>query len=837
MKWSLIIFALSLLVALPAAGQSRRLKKGPGKGPAATANVMDYGAVADAVAASGTAPNCTRETLNHCTTAGTGTDNVTAFDAAEAALPNGGIIEVPCGSYRMSQFIINTNDIWLRGQGACTKIYVSGTNHALGVCKNSDCSTISQAVASAADVDSEIELTTSAAHGYVAGDGPFVIGDITDPADLPGGLSEFTNYWIESASSTTKITLSTTPGGTPIAWVDAGTSPWEIGNADRIRNVTISDLAIIDDDPEGHGHSQYAVVTNAGLADGTPAVGDDVSWATGSFDGTVVAYDATNGHIRIAPDDIEDDDFADDDDYTNGVWSTTDSQLVYAGGTNPGLTNEESHGIKVHSCENCSIERVIIDGIADEGIDIGGWFPVYGIGLRVIDVMGKDSPGQPGGGSVINIKGEQDCLIDGSHIEGGWGGFIPNRGTAGIRIEAFIGHETHRCVISNNRITVPGDSAFSINAAAGRVSDIDIVGNTFDGDFATGSVTEVVQVNTTTATNAINLIGNTIRGTIEFSEGLVAVQTNYTVADNIVTSTKAEYALRIQGTGFNITGNVFSGHIGWCLWIIDVADVIFSNNICRTNSDASTESVIQMFGADCNIDGMVMDGNIIEPTGTATHGMHFPASSSCPAVTASNNHIEIATTNTGSTRGIYNVANVIGNYVELGGSVFAGIQLDATEHPGKIIGNHVVLTTSGNDAIVLSTANNNIVSGNTIEGTGGATGYAIVETGTSDFNICTDNISIDDDSGSGTILCGDTGGPVLGLGCTDSVTDTVVGSLGACGGGNNGEIKEVTDANTGTDCTAGGGATVHNCKCVNPTWTFDTAATGQSSVCDNNIVH
>ncbi len=85
------------------------------------------------------------------------------------------------------------------------------------------------------------------------------------------------------------------------------------------------------------------------------------------------------------------------------------------------------------------------------------------------------------------------------------------------------------------------------------------------------------------------------------------------------------------------------------------------------------------------------------------------------------------------------------------------------------------------------------------------------------------------DSDNDTLYLGDgAAASVIAGGSGTGVTVTTVGSLGACTGSEDGEVKVVTDGDDAGDCTVGSGSTYNICVCNTSAWSDTHDSTGSA---------
>lgn len=773
------IILLFLLIA-PLAMMGYVIKRGPLPRDVIV-NVLDYGAVADAVVASGTAPNCTPQTLSTCTTPGTGTDNTAAFEAAEAVLAaaGGGILEIPCGDYRIGDpdgvdgqiydgWILNTSNVWVRGHGACTRLLPNNPNGqaVIAVCKSSTCAVGDQDITSATNATNTLNLN---AHGYSDGDGPYWLA----AADLPLGLTEQTDYWIrDSAENTFKLT--TYPGGPVATFSDDGTPTFQIANADQIHDIKFSDFLIYDDDPEAHGRG-YMIVDEGTLGGGTPAAGDDVEWNIGgpTEDGTVVDYDSDNGIIRILGDARSTDVIADGDDVSvvgGGSWTATGVVITdFDGNGNSGLgTSEESHGLYIRAVNGLTIENVTVERLGEEAIDLlnasGGVVPNRNV--EILNVKGVNIPGIASGGATVNLDGSHNALIDGLITEGGFGG--PSATARGIILSGNGGVDGKNITIKNSKIGAVQNGGvqtgtnvgISVGGSGADWSNIIIEGNyvnednTIDSAIAVAGNIDGLTINNNHIVGSLDLSGSGISDLI-FSNNVVNIST-----------ANPEYAIQIGADSAKILDNNILGGTGGCVKVTGGDDITIKGNYCGTNTDGTDDHVMIFYTGTCPVNRLLVADNFIVPVGAATYGIAGPPSSSCPTITASRNSVYIANPDA-TTVGIRDMTFTFDNYVEIVGDATAGIQFTAMDNPGIISGNHVKMDNANDDGISILNSSEIMVSNNFIENVTGA-GSAIQESGTSDHNTFIGNLSTAEGGGTGGAAFDV--GVTPGGGCTGSGT-------------------------------------------------------------------
>ena len=182
-----------------------------------------------------------------------------------------------------------------------------------------------------------------------------------------------------------------------------------VGGSNITRNITISDLSFVDNDPIASG-GQHARVFTADVATGTaPVFGEIVSWSGGS--GYLIEVGSS---IGAGPRYVISRDLA------TGVAPSVGATLTGAGGwtaANVSLVRGEavegSHGLVTKYVDGLVVERVGCVGISDECLDLKGHSD-HAV-IRDFHSVGVGSVDE--GGSAISISSSSNVVVDGFYID------------------------------------------------------------------------------------------------------------------------------------------------------------------------------------------------------------------------------------------------------------------------------------------------------------------------------------------------------------------------------------------------------------------------------------
>lgn len=626
-------------------------------------NVLDYGAIADAVRATG----CTIPGMDPCSGSGTGTDNTAAFEAAEAAgiatgLPF--VVYVPAGHYRFG---------------------VEGARNG-----NTDA-------------------------GWKAGSSEMWVQG-------PGADATF----LYPGDSDGSVILNFCP-----TW--NGTTCNMTGN--QITDIQVSGITFYDDDPVGHGHWHHIIDANSGLAAGTPAPGDAITWGAGDGAGFVEGWDASgSGTIYIAEGSTDVDDPVDTDAITDGVWTISGILVTSLG------TTEESHAVKIRGMRRVWIHDCRFVNIGDEAIDGGSVAGLSNNDLRYINNEFIDSPPFPNGGGGITLDGVDGALVQGNYMTGGHTSYALT--ASGIVVDTNGAVDSTGIVIIGNHVKKVGKEALGVDGSGASIDHLTIIGNHFEvsqaseraADFTGGPIGSYWVVK-----------GNTFIG------GLGGSSLNDVLYEgNIFDDTLSDPSMALElssSARAQVVRNTFFGGDGGCIRIAaGGSDATLQGNTCLTNVDAVVgEPVIQLFGSmdgDCEQPGVRILDNILLPVGLVG-SQGAVVGRSCGDTIARGNRVVIADGHSSAVC-FKSVPNVVDNYCENWNNSAGAVVVNGNNYGfsgGLIQGNLIRIGYVNDPGIVLQNNSMGVrVIGNRIEGAHG-TGDAIVEASGSDYNVFQGNIS------------------------------------------------------------------------------------------------
>lgn len=715
-------------------------------------NVMDpeFDAKADAVEAICASFGVTEDTPMYCGTPGTGTNDGPAVTSAAVAAGDdgGGIVRMPCGLYRtgdesfyLDSIMVQQDNIILEGEGPCTVLLPADVNGQafISVCADDNCD---------------------------------------------------------------------------------GTT--------QINNVTIRNLTIRDDDPYNHGYGSYvlAVSNISGEFDymepltmtGGTARFYSQSATTGA--GTIIVME--HNHAPVATNTIE------------GVESGKTATIT--GVSTPGV--EESHGIKLSNCHNCTVENVRIEFTGDEGIDI-----IHDSKNVTIENNYFHVPGVPSGSAGVMIYESDGVIVTNNHFEGGAAGGTASK-PAAIGVVAGSNLDVSHNVIADAGTDTNDHTAIamgiSVNPTVGDITDLDISHNQIDIEMDIwGTCSDTTPATVVCDTDADcsgsdpddhcenhnrNCEGDETCGAIVASEAGFADIYDVTVSHNTVNGkillesgagsihavhniVKGNYGEGIDVNALTtviIDHNETAGHEHGCIFVSggSGAATHITDNDCSGSGDGFTTSghaLIKISQVNTADEGTI-SSNIIRGK---NNGSTSVASIDCESATGVSVDGNVINDSDGT--GINDCQMVNNNYIlDSGGHGifvfdddaeitnntiddvgFTGITIQTAN---SVVVNDNHLKNTGQNGIFLDTVTGGTVSGNYAEGDGSHIGIScddcnttkiigntvenfldagaisIIESGgTSDYNICMGNISLD--SGS-TILCGDGTSAGDDVGCT-----------------------------------------------------------------------
>lgn len=740
-------------------------------------NVVSYGAVADAVAATGgsgcnnlTTPpvdndaSCTASGVplacctgdeagtctSTCTAIGLGTNNTVAFQAAwtAACAAGGGTVFTPCGSYRVggpyaSNFVEPSASCagvrWI-GEGAeCTKIYIGTTGNGR-IFSSSTAGVTTSTGLEIAHMTFLDDDTESRGHGYIILDDGTVTSSnascigVDDPLDCctgvgtgscTGPISGFTNY------------NSTIPGTTLVADVGHGLIGGEY-------------VEIVGDggDDELDGYYWVAKVSanaffieipyDATPASGNwyvrPAVGDDVTW-TGGYDGVVSRWDPTLGILRVSGDEWDVDliDNPGTDDITSGFWIASN-----VGGTIFDIaTNEESHGLNFGDCDDCSLHDCTFQNLGDESVNVA-----RADNFRMYNVTFKDTPWTAGGGSAINVGVDTtNSSIKDNTFYGG----VRGRGGDAIAIEVNASPGLSGLIIEGNFFfdssTEQQDllkTGIRLHPYGASIDDVLITDNIFDF----GAVnTAIYQSGNTNPINRLTIRDNEIiNGSIDLVRGNLTkllIEDNTLDGSGIIgeASLLSAKAMRLKGAAWVNDNRVYS-FPNVCAEFVTAGagKVRVTDNDCIGTAWVNGADAAIYFNSATAADPAIVTGNYLV-------GAYSPSTTSaidCNGIPDS--FIENNTIVAPDSFGIRDCSRIMGNAIDMTDSADGAdcINVANLDHP-EISDNTCIATVQ--DGIVVSSTLYATIKDNVIRGMV-TTAEAIDEEGTAMFTHCEGNRSV-----------------------------------------------------------------------------------------------
>ena len=266
-------------------------------------------------------------------------------------------------------------------------------------------------------------------------------------------------------------------------------------------------------------------------------------------------------------------------------------------GANPGF-NSAPQAISLGNCSRCIVEKVWINATRSIGIQLGGsaQFGNFALDSRVTNCL------------FTNVASQNLALANGRNITFENNRFV-NPGQPGgpgstvIDLEPNnVDDHVENIIIRNNIIdarthTIQAGNGIVIQSGAGTrfVGPILIEGNTIYGGSNQGTITNILS-------NGIYAFGHTMKGV--------------TIRNNKVTRT-GQAGLRIEGTGFVVTGNEFvdvggGGTPGF--YMGGVSNSRIEDNSFRYTGNGPVDSSVNIIGPFSN--------NVVRNN----PGMGFPAS-------------------------------------------------------------------------------------------------------------------------------------------------------------------------------------------------------------------
>ena len=453
-------------------------------------------------------------------------------------------------------------------------------------------------------------------------------------------------------------------------------------------------------------------------------------------------------------------------------------------------SSEETHGIYVRDCDGCVVTGNRIESMGDEGISM------YGDYGKVTGNFVTDTPSIRGGsGSGILANGIGITITDNAvwNIQADPLGDAGNCTTAcdnfgrAITVSTDTTNTSREIVVANNSLQdIDAYWGILVSTAAANADGITIEGNAIEMNStdtlgcietamtianrrrcavsilgASGTPTRnriLVQGNTANAgmnstdegaLGSVSFVGNTLTG--DFGYGITAAGGPLLIENNYIAS--------FEQSGIYITGMEVDGRTE--------SVVIKGNTLFENNDDGTAENMINAYkpGTNCGTDtvipgGVLVDGNIIQASATATSVEEVIDFDPCARVVFSNNIIDYRSAATTTADGIANASQVRGNYIKnsgrygilvssVSGAVIDGNQVEASANRG-------IFSSGAADTIIT----NNLIHGNVASNAIDASGQR---------PICLGNISKSNDGTDRTIVCGETA--PSGAGCSADGAD------------------------------------------------------------------
>jgi len=269
--------------------------------------------------------------------------------------------------------------------------------------------------------------------------------------------------------------------------------------AGQLENVHIRNLAIRDDDPFKHGLKVGNLVLEADSVSAAFDYGETITFAdVGSGSGGATArfywqdttgaaagndkamiFTALSGTV-LATDTIAGDE--------SGSTAVVDSV------TTP-VASEESHGIQIARCDNCSVEGTRISFMGDEPIDIGKLSTNVLIDRNFLD----NNPATPSSGGGVTVQSADGVTISDNFCEGGLSAG-PVGSSACMSISAQALGTSDNITFSNNHIRDKDtgnnnhtdiEIGISIASSLGDIDNVSIDGGTIDLDIDVWGVCDI----------------------------------------------------------------------------------------------------------------------------------------------------------------------------------------------------------------------------------------------------------------------------------------------------------------------------------------------------------
>ncbi|MCH7869885.1 MAG: metallophosphoesterase [Myxococcales bacterium] len=510
-------------------------------------------------------------------------------------------------------------------------------------------------------------------------------------------------------------------------------------------NVIIENLKLLDDDPVGHGHS-HSYVAEVKNVKGTFVFNETLT-----FTGNVTA---TFHSIRPDGSMWYMDDLRFNPLFGEVVGQTSGATALWKSHEPP--TVEETHGIFFQAGTNLIVRNTTFESLGDESVVLDSETS----GAKILGNNFVNCPSVPSAGSCVDVSASNDVEIAFNVYDVGVGAGAGWSNRAIDIASSYTGD-----VVANLHIhdEVIRDSC-DIATEPWECAEIGIYLASISGDISNliieNSIVEVSQSNGIaigcflSCGEAFDNIGITIRNNSSIIGQIFLPALGALIENNFVQTAPGsqQSAIQVQGDNIDVVGNYIDGPAGGCVSIIGGGTFSIVNNDCVNAGGESARPIMGYGFSDDPVDSgwhlTIQDNRI-----SANNGPQSYNTIDCRGVIDSwalNNEITGGKTNQTA---IYNCTNVSGN--TLTGIPGAGIRWNDMDTVNAT--NNTLI--HGWDGILLYNTAFATIQDNYLED---QLFSAVSESGSSDENVCSANVSVGPGGGPGgaPINCSGDGVPI-----------------------------------------------------------------------------
>ena len=474
------------------------------------------------------------------------------------------------------------------------------------------------------------------------------------------------------------------------------------------KDIFIEDIGFFDDDPFAH---QTRGNDFLGTADSgtTTTMTDTGAFTVGLFDrvGSSTKFyiaNTTTGAIgKIASNTVDTVTFDELVAGSSNTFSAGDGyqiSCVDANNLTYGNQVEETHAVTIQYCRNAHIRNCAADAIGDEAFNFS--FVKQG---SMTGISCTHVPSMSFGGGAITIQhGCEDIVVADNLLDAGktYGLLSEFEGSQGINLEAIDLAPISNISITGNKIRGMGDTGININSsfAGTSVSEISIASNNIvecgNGIGRLGSQ----------PLHHVTVIGNTvdtITGYGVYIDAAPPETTEWIICDNTFSNCTTG-GMMLNMSNALLSNNIFKACTRG-IWIVDGVGINVSSGVFVDCGGASLEEIEDTSASPTStVSNVVVKGSLT--TSASIKGVY----------SLSNSVIETRSAASSPQNAVLDVRHVNGNTIA--GGVACPIGYDG----GTVSNNKIkyVPTSGAQDGInVKNTCSNFVISGNTIDLTGG----------------------------------------------------------------------------------------------------------------------